>query len=285
MKTSLTLFSLCATLYASAQINNSSFENWSNLTSHTYESEMIVNHQVPDPMHGDLDSWSADYNVGISRTTDAADGNYAVILHNWYNYAQTSLVYRGTINAYPELLSGMYKYLSADTGDTAFAQVIIKNTQDEVMVEEVFHFGRDSAWTQFTHQLPAPVNTQYPVDSIYILFHNALTSCDQNLMTCNLLFLDKIELQMGAAGLNEMEEADFRIFPNPAEDRLHIEWLNANGMAFQWEIVDMSGRRQLHGTLEPTSGELNVSALQVGTYMLRISDQGTVLKREQILIR
>jgi hypothetical protein len=277
---------MAASMAASAQVNNASFENWSNLATHVYESEMINDHQVPDPMHGDIDGWTEDYSYGISRTTDAADGNYAIILHNWYNYAQTSLIYRGEINNYPVSISGMYKYVSADVGDTAFAHIIIKNSMDEPMIEKVYHFGRDTEWTAFTIPLDAPLSTQYPADSVYMLFHNALTACDGNIMTCNLLFLDKIEVQAGSAGLNTLDASKLRIFPNPAQDHLTIEWTEqAENDRYTWEIIDMSGRVQLHGDLGNSLTELNVSQLVPGAYMVKISDQQHTIQREQILIR
>lgn len=286
MKTTLTFISLSVTLAAGAQLTNSSFENWSNLTSHTYENEMLSVHQVPGATHGDIDGWSYDMYAGISRTTDATDGNYSVILHNWYNYVQTSLMYRGTVSAYPESISGMYKFVAATINDSAFVQVTVKSSMNEVIIDDMFYFGHDSTWTAFNFALTLeqwPIN---PADSIFILFHNATTTCDGNLMTCNLLYLDNVDIQEGAAKLTENEGLNIRIYPNPADELLRVELGDLAGKTnLQWEIVDISGRSQLRGSIDRLSNELNVSGLNPGTYVLSISDQQSIITREQVLIR
>lgn len=285
MKTLTGILTLITALGATAQISNNSFEDWGNFAPHTYESEMIGVHQVPDPIHGDINDWTFDYYVGVSRTTDAADGNYAVVVHNWYGYGKTSLIYRGTIASYPDYISGMYKMVNGHSSDSAYAHVIVKSTADEIMIEEVFGFGDDNQWTSFSHPLNLAQTPVDPADSIYILFHNGNSNCDST-MTCNLLFLDKIELNQSTASMDELSSYVARVYPNPAENTVHVslESLPADGI-LDWQIIDFSGRVQLDGTLAQTHNSLNVSSLGAGTYILKISNQGALVQREHIVIR
>lgn len=212
------LLFLFAAIQVNAQIQNGDFENWSDLQTHVYEGEMLDSHLVLDPMHGEIENWSTDFYAGISRTTDAYAGSYAVILHNWYNYAQSNLTYRDTISFYPTNLSGAYKYIRTDPADFATANVIVTSQTGDTIINETMSYGYDTQWTSFDMVLTQQQTTTDTADSIFITFDNAENACESvNLMTCKLLYLDNINIGTGGtSGIHENAFASFILYPNPS---------------------------------------------------------------------
>lgn len=291
MKTSLTILSLLSTLATFAQIANSSFEDWTNLSVNPYENEMQTVHGIPNPMNGEPVNWEVYDPVGISQTTDAADGSYSMIIHNWYNYVSSEITYRGMVGDYPLSISGMYKYVTGNPDEYGIGRVIIKNTADDVVIDRSFDFGTDSLWTVFSVDLSSPILPILPADSIIITFKNVSgtapsVSCVNGNMVCNLLFLDQLEIEFAASGLNLLVEDAFNVYPNPALDFIQVEAIS-QGMdsELRWEIIDLSGRVQLRGVMDQSLKKLNVSSLLPGTYFLRIFDQKTVLMLEKFLMQ
>lgn len=70
----------------------------------------------------------------------------------------------------------------------------------------------------------------------------------------------------GSTSIVEQGEAEFRTFPNPVQDLLHVE---VTGTIMAWKIRDAQGRLALNGGALAT-GQLDVSALAPGIYMLEI---------------
>lgn len=67
-------------------IINSGFENWFDLYNCPYENELIDIYNIPNPITGSVNSWYYGSNAGITRTTDSYEGEYSLIIHNWYSY-------------------------------------------------------------------------------------------------------------------------------------------------------------------------------------------------------
>jgi hypothetical protein len=83
-------------------------------------------------------------------------------------------------------------------------------------------------------------------------------------------------------GIAELKTMTLKLYPNPSNDLLTIE-LTAP-IAAQIEVLDMNGRRILLS--EMNSGkkiELDLSGLQRGSYMIKISDSGNIFMEKLIL--
>ena len=186
------------------QINNGDFENWTNLTPHTWDYEMIDTHNVVNPEHGNIDDWVYSFDAGVSRTTDAHTGNYAAIIHNWYNYAMTSLTYADTISAYPTHFSGAYKYTSGDPFVTGSLQLVVLSVMGDTIINEFEYFQHQQTWLEFSFDLNLITVPVDAADSIFIVFKNSEYACQQNIMTCNLLHLDNLSLTEGTASMGEL---------------------------------------------------------------------------------
>ena len=58
---------------------------------------------------------------------------------------------------------------------------------------------------------------------------------------------------------------DFKIYPNPASDYLHID----NSKGYQYHIIDLFGRIVMQGQLDEEE-KINVLSLPRGSYLLKL---------------
>ena len=72
------------------------------------------------------------------------------------------------------------------------------------------------------------------------------------------------------------------IYPQPANDRLYLNGFNALAGTYRAEIFGIAGNRLWEGKLE--RGYLDVSALSVGSYILRIRNADGVFEETKRFI-
>jgi hypothetical protein len=61
---------------------------------------------------------------------------------------------------------------------------------------------------------------------------------------------------------------ELRLYPNPAQNRLHLAAPNLNGQS--WKMMDLTGRVVMQGTCSGSDVELDLSTLRKGLYFLRV---------------
>jgi hypothetical protein len=175
-------------------ITNGSFENWD--TTYTYYPSLILDttFNVENPLRGTLSSWEEELsNYGMSQTTDSYDGNYALILHNVYQYAKEEIHYFGSLNANPSYFSGYYKYTDGTTNTIPQAIVSIclyTNNQDTVAFSSI-RLDTISEYTKFEIELNYLNNLT--ADSVHIMLLNSDESCIGINGICNLFYVDALE--------------------------------------------------------------------------------------------
>ena len=81
-----------------------------------------------------------------------------------------------------------------------------------------------------------------------------------------------VELPLATVGTDEFTDNNFSYYPNPVEQRLNFE---TNGLVEDVTIFNMLGQEVLNVQPEKVSPQINLSGLQYGTYMMRVSIDGT----------
>lgn len=81
-----------------------------------------------------------------------------------------------------------------------------------------------------------------------------------------------------AIAVNESDNSSLSIYPNPAKDELNIV---CNKKMKNAELMDMSGRK----VAQTTSNKMNVSHLNQGNYVLKVTLEYNIEKTEKILIK
>tara|TARA_B110000211_G_C13927441_1_gene485627 strand:+ start:90 stop:845 length:756 start_codon:yes stop_codon:yes gene_type:complete len=179
-------------------ITNGSFENWDTTYYYNGSSNILDTiYNVENPLRGTLSSWEEELmgNFGMSQTTDSYDGNYALILHNWYQYANEDVQYFGSLNANPTYFSGYYKYfgdtyLFTNTSPQTIVSICLFNNQDTIAFSSV-RLDTISEYTKFEIELNYLNNLT--ADSVHIMLLNSDQSCNTTNLICNLFYIDKLE--------------------------------------------------------------------------------------------
>lgn len=81
-------------------------------------------------------------------------------------------------------------------------------------------------------------------------------------------------------GLSEFSSDNFNIYPNPAQEIVHIQ--SKNGLSFHLDIFDSLGKRVLSTNSE---NEINISNLSNGLYFLNFSSEKNIQTKKLIINR
>ena len=78
---------------------------------------------------------------------------------------------------------------------------------------------------------------------------------------------------------------DLKVYPNPVVDEIHIQGLGLPFDQLELSILDMNGKLLLKEYLLYFQQNIDVSALNTGTYILKISNAKQILHQEKLLKR
>ncbi len=78
-----------------------------------------------------------------------------------------------------------------------------------------------------------------------------------------------INLTMDYLGLTENEQVSFTVYPNPASDLLHIQFVG-NLTSTSYEIIDLQGRKISEGELLNQISTIELNEIQSGNYFLKL---------------
>lgn len=84
------------------------------------------------------------------------------------------------------------------------------------------------------------------------------------------------------AALNDNELEGFKVYPNPVKDALFINTLNANAKTV--ELFSIIGKRVYANKTNATNFSINVSKLNSGLYILKVSD-GTHTSIQKVVVK
>lgn len=123
-------------------------------------------------------------------------------------------------------------------------------------------------YTQFTASF-TPTST-----GIYYFAWNDVSSAQATAT----LRLDSINFT-SVLGTNDFLSSSFSVFPNPTKNVINFS-NDANAVVSLVEMTDMNGRVIKSAKINATEGQISVSDLSSGVYMMRITtDQGTATKK------
>lgn len=77
---------------------------------------------------------------------------------------------------------------------------------------------------------------------------------------------------------------DFSVFPNPANNQIHIKFEQPNLLADTYEIIDFYGKIILSGKITSLNTQINVEQLPSSLYILKIKNKGVVVGSKKISI-
>lgn len=124
-----------------------------------------------------------------------------------------------------------------------------------------------------------------PVDCLGVPNGTALpgTACDDNdPNTGNDTWLDNCTCQ-GSVGLSELQATTLAVGPNPTRDLLHVRLSGLNAASFALQVRDLTGslvlQREVRNTTDAWTGNLDLSGLASGAYVLEVGLPGGLLQQ------
>jgi hypothetical protein len=276
-------------LFVSAQLQNMDFENWEN--------------PIPSSEFGNKpDGWIWT-NSATSQSTgmfyyppveDAQSNNYALKLSVWYTYTKDAAFQTASVNYRPASLKGFYKYeenfILNETDvlvrDTALVSVYLTKFNSDTQSNDTVGIGRlnlgdsVSTYTEFTVDIEY-IQPEMP-DSITVFLDPSLCRRypDQQYVVldddgiASFFTVDNLSLVgESTAGIKEIASTNtLNIFPNPAQDIIHFQTIDG-----EVAIFDLTGK-QVAKIESGSIGSIDVSKLNKGTYLLRITDKEQILQ-------
>lgn len=126
-------------------------------------------------------------------------------------------------------------------------------TQEQISAAQLFyqHTGSEEGIDDWSFVVTNPEGGYIPVTYHTInIFEGAVSDVNENLA-------------------NEIE---LKVYPNPVSDQLQLRWNRSLGEDMPVELIDISGRRLLNGTVSGvlTNYQVDMQALPAGVYFLRM---------------
>ena len=91
--------------------------------------------------------------------------------------------------------------------------------------------------------------------------------------------LDTVNITLTSLSTNEFLSSKFLVYPNPANNVINFS-NNANAIVSAVDVADLNGRIIKSIKVNATEGQISVSDIAPGVYMMKITtDQGTVTKK------
>jgi hypothetical protein len=245
-------------------IDNGTFETWT-----THSTDIISD-------------WGY-YGDGISKTTDSYDGTYAISLST-VDYGNGDIGSAGITNGHNtqtgptggspytltvDTLTGYYKYFTSGNDSASININLLQNSNYVSGNQKLL-----PATSQYTYfEIPIYSGTApdtMRVDITSSKWPYSPSSVGSTLYIDHLQF--KSELTAGVAE-NKNRNAAF-VYPNPANDVLHIRLNNNTSERVQIEIFDLAGRTVMNETKSVMDNEMSIriSSLIPGKYFYRVTD-------------
>jgi hypothetical protein len=155
--------------------------------------------------------------------------------------------------------------------------ILYNSEMDTVAIETVNYFGIS---TQQPHALDIIYPFSLPFNGIlelYVLFYDSLTC------TFEVTIPDTI-----TTGAKNIEFKELRIFPNPVEDLLNIEFSNLETFKeLNLRIVNSLGQEKINYRLIPSGIQIPAGLIgESGLYFIQISDSyGNIIETRKLLLR
>lgn len=281
----MVLFMALCVISAKAQFVNMDFENWSQLSDSVYRP----------------DSWLINQGLGqfgIYRDSLPQNGNFAMTLSRWYYYTFDDAVQTAATATKPITLQGFFRYTNNDillgnnaVKDTAHVYVYVKKWNSATQQNDTIGRGHTKLleatyWTPFS--CPIYYTSSQVPDSITI----RLAPTENNINTgsglcntsgsgwCSYFTVDNLNLSE-TVGIDNINIPEFKLYPNPAIDKLFIA-SSAQNTIIRYTIIDATGKIVASDTSYNPGKAIDVSALSNGLYILHVYSNGKTLSQKII---
>ncbi len=270
-----------------SNIPNNSFENWTTKT---------VNNIVGWTTSNELFAQFGIDSVNCERVSPGQSGTYAVKLHTVDLFGGGPFIPGGIVtgsnqgaaaqtpNAIPTIavnqryssLSGYLKF-NKKGSDSGEAAIYMFNSGNLVGEGHYRQGSTISAYTLFEAKIKYNPGFSGVPDSATIVF---ITSSDpQNATGTSEMWVDNIQLNQNALGLNKTGIAVNSVYPNPFSQELKVE-ISADKA--NCSISSLDGKEMISQNLSRGTNLINTSGLAQGFYIIKITDGEQSISRKMV---
>ena len=211
---------------------------------------------------------------GLSSTAGAAQSGTLYYFVNSSTTAATNafLFSRAiSLQSNEEVTLTFYTRLGSATGTNQNLKVWVNGTPSAVGATQL---GTDITITGATYTLQTRTFTATSAGIYYFIFNNATPI----VATATSLRLDTVNMT-SVLGTNDFLSSNFSVFPNPVKNVINFS-NDANAVVSLVEMTDLNGRVIKSQKVNATEGQISISDLATGMYMMKITtDQGVAVKK------
>ena len=140
-----------------------------------------------------------------------------------------------------------------------------------------------TASTTVTQPCWAPTSTDWRTDNVSLSNlagqANVLFAFEDRSDWGEWIYLDNINIST-ATGIQETNNNQFQIYPNPSNGTFNVQWLTANGNTSTMDAYNVFGEKVFTSTINQQASTIDMSNQPNGIYFLQIkSDMGSSTKK------
>lgn len=208
-------------------------------------------------------------NIGTTVFDDAVTDGFTQIespVFDPTNMLNPRISYKRWFFNYADPQSGL------NANDTLTVSI---NNGTQTVVLESYHPGNTFGfWTLKTFK----ISTYLPItNTMKLIFHTANQPGSQDILEVGV---DKFQLINGLAGIENVANSSFQIFPNPAANNLNI---TTEKPMVKIQLFDITSRLIVQKDALNAAATLDLSSLETGTYIVTVTfKDGTVSQQKLI---
>jgi len=164
----------------------------------------------------------------------------------------------------------------------------VENTADAtISVETVTNTTVAMEWEtlEFDFSNEEPMTPALDLTQTYgkgvIFFNFGISGADAGSQT---FYWDDVKFGAGPVSIDNIELANIKVSPNPANEFINIEFPEAIQAATSATLMDVSGKTLLHNNINTQFSQIYTAGLNAGTYFLRIdTNTGSYYQKAMIV--
>jgi hypothetical protein len=273
---SLMLFTICSVKAQNQNLTNGGFESWTDVNVYQLLDNWFTFNQYA--------VWGSS-TTPVAKVTDAHSGNFAAKISSFVMFSgsgnpidtiQGGILYGDfdiagggspgvPFQSRPDSIVGYYKS-NLLSGDSAMIQVLLGNSPSTSTNQTGFCFGyitqNASTYTRFSFPIIYDPAITIAPDTLFL----AIGLGSQNFNLASTITVDDIQFVYNVTGVDEIAQATFNVFPNPANNLLIIESTIEDNISIYNAVGQIVQTVQI---IPAVKAEVNCSQLEVGIYFLK----------------
>jgi hypothetical protein len=285
----LFLFAFTILLAAQAQIPNPSFETWTSYTSTYGNGEYPTSWQTTDSTYINV-SFGTSGHSAIRELTDVCNGNNSIklisvsalgnlgpgVATNGKITGISTIAGGSPTTARPLQFNGCYRYVPTGSDSGRVSALLSRwngTAKDTIALASAVVYATPLTNFQLSFVYRDVVNLP---DTILIVLASGQ---GLNQTTAgSYLIVDDLSTS-GTLGLAENSMVkNISLYPQPAQDVLHINFSSAQISTVKYEVTDITGRVELSGKINPDNSKIDISSVNRGNYFITLQNtEGAVI--------